>query len=456
MRPLGSVKNIHFVGIGGIGMSGIAELLLTLGYQVSGSDLKESTATLRLRELGARIHIGHNASNLEEPDVVVYSSAVPPENVELLEADKRGIPVIKRAEVLAEFMRLKYGIAVAGAHGKTTTTSMVASVLTHGGLDPTVILGGRLNVWGGSNARLGEGDILVAEADESDGSFLLLYPTLAVVTNIDREHMDHYRSMDALRNSFLEFVNRIPFYGKAFVCLDDPELQHILPKIRKKYLTYGFSSQADLRASELLMEGQKVSFNVNLRDYEYGRVEVGMPGEHNVRNALAAIAVGLELNIPFEHIKSGLRDLGGLARRFQIKGERDGILVLDDYGHHPTEIECVLKTAKQCWPDRRLVVLFQPHRFTRTYDLLEHFSVAFYDCDLLFVFPIYSAGESPIGGIDHHLLAKEIRKHGHKEVYSMDRLEAKAIIEMLKKGDVVLTLGAGDIYKLGEQILAEL
>jgi len=456
MRPLGSVKNIHFVGIGGIGMSGIAELLLTLGYQVSGSDLKESTATLRLRELGARIHIGHNASNLEEPDVVVYSSAVPPENVELLEADKRGIPVIKRAEVLAEFMRLKYGIAVAGAHGKTTTTSMVASVLTHGGLDPTVILGGRLNVWGGSNARLGEGDILVAEADESDGSFLLLYPTLAVVTNIDREHMDHYRSMDALRNSFLEFVNRIPFYGKAFVCLDDPELQHILPKIRKKYLTYGFSSQADLRASELLMEGQKVSFNVNLRDYEYGRVEVGMPGEHNVRNALAAIAVGLELNIPFEHIKSGLRDLGGLARRFQIKGERDGILVLDDYGHHPTEIECVLKTAKQCWPDRRLVVLFQPHRFTRTYDLLEHFSVAFYDCDLLFVFPIYSAGESPIGGIDHHLLAKEIRKHGHKEVYSMDRLEAKAIIEMLKKEDVVLTLGAGDIYKLGEQILAEL
>jgi len=456
MRPLGSVKNIHFVGIGGIGMSGIAELLLTLGYQVSGSDLKESTATLRLRELGARIHIGHNASNLQEPDVVVYSSAVPPENVELLEADKRGIPVIKRAEVLAEFMRLKYGIAVAGAHGKTTTTSMVASVLTHGGLDPTVILGGRLNVWGGSNARLGEGDILVAEADESDGSFLLLYPTLAVVTNIDREHMDHYRSMDALRNSFLEFVNRIPFYGKAFVCLDDPELQHILPKIRKKYLTYGFSSQADLRASELLMEGQKVSFNVNLRDYEYGRVEVGMPGEHNVRNALAAIAVGLELNIPFEHIKSGLRDLGGLARRFQIKGERDGILVLDDYGHHPTEIECVLKTAKQCWPDRRLVVLFQPHRFTRTYDLLEHFSVAFYDCDLLFVFPIYSAGESPIGGIDHHLLAKEIRKHGHKEVYSMDRLEAKAIIEMLKKGDVVLTLGAGDIYKLGEQILAEL
>jgi len=456
LRPLGSIKNIHFVGIGGIGMSGIAEILLTLGYEVSGSDLKESTATQRLRNLGAHIYIGHSASNLKDPDVVVYSSAVPLENVELLEAEKRGIPVIKRAEILAEFMRLKYGIAVAGAHGKTTTTSMVASVLTHAGLDPTVILGGRLNVWGGSNARLGKGDILVAEADESDGSFLLLYPTLVVVTNIDREHMDHYRTMDALRDAFLQFVNRVPFYGKAFLCLDDPEIQHILPKIRKKYLTYGFSSQADLRASDLIMEEQKVSFSVRLRGKEYGRVEVGMPGEHNVRNALAAIAIGLELQISFEAIRAGLKDLGGLVRRFQIKGEKHGILVLDDYGHHPTEIECVLKTAKQCWPDRRLVVLFQPHRFTRSHDLLEHFSVAFYNCDLLLVCPIYSAGESPISGIDHHLLAKEIRKHGHKQVYSLDKPDVRGIIEMLTKGDVLLTLGAGDIYKLGEQILAEL
>lgn len=456
MRPFGSTKSIHFVGIGGIGMSGIAELLLNLGYEVSGSDLKESIATQRLRSLGAKIHIGHKKENIQDPDVVVYSSAVSKENIELLEAQRKAIPVIRRAEILAELMRLKYGIAIAGAHGKTTTTSMVASVLTVAGLDPTVIIGGRLNVWGGANARLGEGNILVAEADESDGSFLRLYPSLAVVTNVDREHMDFYGSMERLKEAFVEFVNRLPFYGKAFLCLDDPEIQKILPSLNRKFLTYGLSTQADIRATEIRPSEDHVDFSVIYRDRELGTIRVGIPGLHNVRNALAAIGIGMELEIPFGKIGDGLRDLGGLHRRFQKKGERKGILVLDDYGHHPTEIMAVLKTARECWPHRRLVVLFQPHRYTRTMDLLERFATAFYESDLLFICPIYSAGEAPIAGIDHYVLGEEIRKHGHKEVICLQSLSTTSVLKHLRQGDVVITLGAGDVWKLAEELLERL
>jgi UDP-N-acetylmuramate--alanine ligase len=346
-------------------------------------------------------------------------------------------------------MRLKCGIAIAGAHGKTTTTSMVASVLTHAGLDPTVIIGGRLNVWGGANARLGEGDILVAEADESDGSFLILYPTLAVVTNIDREHMDFYKSMDALRDAFLGFINRIPFYGKAFLCLDDPEVQRILPQVKRRFLTYGLSSQADLRGTDLRMQDGRMVFLVLKEGEPVGEVELGMPGEHNVRNALAAIGIGMELEVSFDCMREGLRDLGGLNRRFQIKAQKKGILFLDDYGHHPTEIQWVLKTAKECWPQRRLVVLFQPHRYTRTQDLLGEFSTAFYHSDLLVVFPIYAAGERSIEGIDHNLLVREIKRHGHKAVVAARDLDPEEVLGLLREGDVVLTLGAGDIYRLG-------
>ncbi len=441
------------MGIGGIGMSGIAELLLNLGYEVTGSDLKEGSTIERLRQLGARISIGHREENLSDPDVVVYSSAVPLDNPEILAAQDKGIPVIKRAEILAELMRLKYGIAIAGAHGKTTTTSMVASVLTKAGLDPTVVIGGRLNVWGGANYRLGEGDILVAEADESDGSFLHLFPILAVVTNIDREHMDFYRSMETLRDTFVQFLNNLPFYGKGFLCLDDEEVQLILPRVNRKVVTYGLSQQADLRGSSIRKEGAKVSFEATFHGQPLGRIEVGVPGEHNVRNALAAVGIGLELGLSIDVIRAGLQDLGGLARRFQIKGEKKGIVFVDDYGHHPTEIHTVLKTAKEVWPFRRLVVLFQPHRYTRTRDLAERFAVSFYYSDLLVVFPIYPAGESPIDGVDHHNLAREIKSHGHKDVFVQDAMEAQLVLPLLRQGDVVLTLGAGDIFRLGEELI---
>ncbi|MFN3535490.1 MAG: UDP-N-acetylmuramate--L-alanine ligase, partial [Desulfatiglandales bacterium] len=319
--------------------------------------------------------------------------------------------------------------------------------------DPTVIVGGRLNVWGGANARLGEGDILVAEADESDGSFLRLSPTLVVVTNIDREHMDYYGSMERLRSAFVDFINSVPFYGKSFLCLDDPELQRILPRINRRFITYGLGSQAQLRALEIRLGEEFVEFSVLFNGELLGTLKAGMPGEHNVRNALAAVGIGMELGIPFEKIREGLKDLGGLHRRFQKKGEAGGILFLDDYGHHPTEIETVLKTAKDCYPHRRLVVIFQPHRYSRTKDLFERFATSFYNSDLLFVCPIYPAGESPIEGVDHHALKEEIRRHGHREVHCLEGLMPEEVLEHLREGDVLLTLGAGDVWKLGEEIL---
>jgi UDP-N-acetylmuramate--alanine ligase len=458
MTQFGKVKHIHFVGIGGIGMSGLAELLINLGYEVSGSDLRATNVTRRLADLGGTLFEGHHQDYIEGADVVVYSSAVTPDNPELSEARDRRIPVIPRAEMLAELMRLKHGVAIAGAHGKTTTTSMVASILTCGQLDPTVVIGGRLDIWGGSNAKLGQGDILVAEADESDGSFLALSPTIAVVTNIDHEHMDHYGDMAAIRQTFIDFINKVPFYGTAILCLDNEEIQSVIPRLRKRCLTYGMSPQADLQGKDLEKEQWGTSLEVLYHGRSMGRLTVGIPGEHNVLNALAAAAVGLELELEIEVIKEGLRALGGLSRRFQVKGEKKGILLLDDYGHHPTEIMATLKTVKECWPDRRLVVAFQPHRYTRTRALLDRFAISFNDADILVVSPIYPAGEKPIEGVTAERLAQSIRDHGHKDVIHCPAQEdiVPTLINLVRPGDLVMTLGAGNIHRKGDRLFEAL
>ncbi|MBL7212959.1 MAG: UDP-N-acetylmuramate--L-alanine ligase [Desulfobacteraceae bacterium] len=458
MHKFGKAKHIHLVGIGGIGMSGIAELLINLEYDVSGSDLKDTAVTRRLTGLGGNISIGHKGEHVGEADVVVYSSAVGQDNTEILEARDRNIPVIPRAEMLAELMRLKYGIAIAGAHGKTTTTSMVASILMCGHLDPTVVIGGRLDIWGGSNAKLGQGDILLAEADESDGSFLALSPTVAVITNMDHEHVDHYGDMEAIRRTFIDFINKIPFYGMAIVCLDNEEIQGIIPALRKRCLTYGMTSQADLRARGVEQEGFGVSFEVIYKNRSLGKMVVGMPGEHNVLNALAAIGVGLELDLDKGVIREGLRSLGGLERRFHVKGEKGGIVVMDDYGHHPTEIMATLKTARECWPERRLVVAFQPHRYTRTQAVFDRFVISFNEADVLMVTSIYSAGENAIDGVTGERLAQGIKKHGHKEVIFCDQEEEvlSTILSVVRPGDLVITLGAGSIYGVGDRLLERL
>lgn len=349
-------------------------------------------------------------------------------------------------------------MAIAGAHGKTSATSMVASILTCGGLDPTIVIGGRLDIWGGSNAKLGQGEILVAEADESDGSFMALSPTIAVVTNIDQEHLDHYSGMQAIRETFTNFVNKIPFYGASILCLDNTEIQNIIPNLRKRYVTYGMSAQADLQAREIEKSGLGVSFEVVCHNSSLGRVEVGMPGEHNVLNALAATAVGLELDLSMDLIRRGLKDLGGLARRFQVKGEKRGILVLDDYGHHPTEILATLKTARECWPERRLVAVFQPHRYSRTSSLFDRFVTCFNEADQLLVTKIYSAGEQPVEGVTGEILAQGIKEHGHKDVFFCpDRQELLITLDKITAGgDVVVTLGAGDVHRVGEELLDKL
>ena len=458
MTTFGKAKHVHFVGIGGIGMSGIAELLINLGYEVSGSDIKDSSVIQRLSHLGGKIYTRHAAENITGADVVVYSSAVSADNPEIVEAKEKFIPVIPRAEMLAELMRLKYGVAVAGAHGKTTTTSMIASILTCGDLDPTVVIGGRLDIWGGSNAKLGMGDILIAESDESDGSFMVLSPTISVVTNIDYEHIEHYGDMETLRQTFVSFINKVPFYGLAILCLDDEEIQGIIPLLRKRYLTYGMNSQADLRAVDIERGQTEVSFNLIFRNQSMGRVVVGMPGNHNVLNALAAISVGLELDISTQKIKEGVRNLGGLERRFQIKGEKGHILVIDDYGHHPTEVIATLQTAKECWPDRRLIVVFQPHRYTRTKALYDRFVIGFNHADILILAPIYSAGETPIEGVSAEWLYHGIKEHGHKDVIlCKNRSEIlETLLGLIGAGDTVMTLGAGDIFQVGEELLKRL
>jgi UDP-N-acetylmuramate--alanine ligase len=450
------IKHIHFVGIGGIGMSGIAEVLLNLGYLVTGSDMKESETTERLKQLGSEIVIGHHAGNITSPHVVVISSAVKNDNVEVIAAREKQIPVIPRAEMLAELMRLKYGVAIAGAHGKTTTTSMVATVLAAGGIDPTVVIGGRLNSLG-TNAKLGQGEFLVAEADESDGSFLKLSPTIGVVTTIDEEHLDYYKDIDEIKAAFLTFINKVPFYGVSILCLDQPHIQALIPLVQKRYLTYGMSSQADYQARDILFKPLGSTFKVLHHSQDLGWFELSVPGVHNINNSLAAIAVARELEVDLEVIRKALKDFSGVQRRFQIKGEIGGITIVDDYGHHPTEIKATLAAAA-AGMERRVVVVFQPHRYTRTQHLLEEFFTAFNQADALVVMDIYAAGEKPIPGVSGRALYEGIKQHGHKDVTFMSDREQIVghMVSVLKKGDLMITLGAGDVWKLGEQVVERL
>ena len=450
--------HIHFVGIGGIGMSGIAELLLNLGHQVSGSDIQESEITRRLETLGATIFYSHQSQQVAGADAVVVSSAIDSDNPEVAAANMDyHIPVIRRAEMLAELMRLKYAVLVAGAHGKTTTTSMVGTVMAEGGLDPTVIIGGRLNAWG-TNAKLGQGDFVVAEADESDGTFLLYSPTISLVTNIDTEHLDFYKDLDEIKETFLEFINQVPFYGLNILCLEDENIQGLLPRIKKRLVTYGFSAQADFQARDLAFDGMNVSYRAFYRGQELGKVSLPIPGRHNALNSLAAVAVGHELEIPFSAICRGLQEMTGVQRRFQIKGEVNGVTVIDDYGHHPTEIKAVLKTMALSFPGRRRFVLFQPHRYTRTQALFEDFTTAFYQSDVLIVTEIYAASEPVIPGVHAENLTTAIQEHGHTNVrYIPDHLAlVPSLAEEVREGDVVLTLGAGNIWQTGEALLEKL
>jgi UDP-N-acetylmuramate--alanine ligase len=443
---------IHFVGVGGIGMSGIAEVLLNLGYAVSGSDLKESETTRRLAALGGRIARGHAAENVLDVDVVVISSAVRRDNPEVVEARQRKIPVIARAEMLAELMRLKYGVAIAGSHGKTTTTSMAAHLLAHAGLDPTAVVGGKVNGFG-SNAKLGKGDYMVVEADESDGSFLRIPPTIAIVTNIDPEHLDHWKTAEALRRGFVDFVNRVPFYGLAILCIDHPTVQSLLPEVDKRVATYGESHQADYRADGIEVSGHAVRFDAFRRQEPLGRFEVAMVGRHNALNALAVIALGDEMGIPADVTRAALATFQGVQRRFTVRGEAAGVTVVDDYGHHPAEVKATLQGAREAFR-RRVICLFQPHRYTRTRDLLPEFATAFNDADVLLLTDIYAAGEEPIPGATADVLADAIRACGHRDVSLVSRADlARVARDRVKPGDLVLTLGAGDITAVGPELL---
>ena len=449
---------IHFVGIGGIGMSGIAEVLLNLGYRVSGSDARRSSITDRLEKLGANVFEGHAAANVAGAQVVVTSTAVRTDNPEVVEAVRNQVPVIPRAEMLAELMRLKYGIAIAGSHGKTTTTSMVAMVLDRAGVDPTIVVGGRINTLG-SNARLGRGDFMVVEADESDKSFLKLSPTIAVVTNIDLEHLDFYSGIEEIREHFVQFVNKVPFYGSVIICLDDPNIQMIIPQITRRVMTYGMRAHAEIAASDVQVSRENFGseFTVRRKGEELGRIKLNVPGEHNVCNALAAVAVGLDLEVEFAKIAEGLEAFTGTGRRFEVKGlipgDRSGILVVDDYGHHPTEIRATLAAAKTS--GRRLVALFQPHRYTRTAALHEEFARSFYDADVVLLTDIYAASEDPIPGVTSQALAEEIEKFGHRNVRYIGAVESgkQALLDAAQPGDLVLTLGAGSVWRAGEEFL---
>lgn len=450
---LGKIHKIHFVGIGGIGMSGIAEVLLNQGYQVSGSDRNLSEITAHLEALGAVIREGHAAENVHNADVVVYSSAVTPDNPEVQEAYRQKIPVIKRAEMLAELMRLKYGIAIAGTHGKTTTTAFTGSVLTEGKLDPTLIIGGKVRSLK-TNAKLGEGQFLVAEADEFDRSFLKLVPTLAVITNIETDHLDCYRDIEDLQQAFTTFANKVPFYGKVIACLDSPRVQEILQAIQRKVETYGLSHQADLQAVNINYREGAGQFDVVYRGGKLGNISLQIPGKHNVMNALASISVGLELELPFSVIKAGLEKFSGVSRRFEIKAVVNDMIIVDDYAHHPTEIKATLQAARSGWPGRRILAVFQPHLFTRTRDFHQEFARSFYDAHCLFITNVYPSREKPIEGITGKLIADEAVEFGHKAVrYIADRTElAAAVMAEMKPGDLVITLGAGDIWKTNQEI----
>lgn len=450
----GRLRRVHFIGVGGSGMSGLAEVLLNLGYTVSGSDAKRSETTDRLSRLGGRIFLGHDPAQIEGAQVVVYSSAVPGDNLELAAARRAGLPVIPRAELLGELMRMKFGVAVAGAHGKTTTTTLVGSVLARGGLDPTIVVGGRVHAFG-SNARLGQGQFLVAEADESDGSFLRLVPAIAVITNLDLEHLDHYGDLRAIRAAFTAFAERVPFYGLIVACAEDSEVLRALAGVAtKRTMSYGIDA-GDVRARDVELTASGARFSVWVRERSMGQAETRLMGRHNVLNALAAVCVGLELEIPFALIAQGLTEFAGVGRRFEVKGESDGVLVVDDYGHHPTEIAATLAAARV--HGRRLVVLFQPHRYTRTQALAERFGESLADADLVLVTDIYAAGEKPIPGVGADSIVKAAAQRGHAHVeYAGDLRRAQArLAEVARPGDLVLTLGAGDVWKAGEGFLAE-
>ncbi|MBN2135812.1 MAG: UDP-N-acetylmuramate--L-alanine ligase [Acidobacteria bacterium] len=453
---MGKTENIHFVGIGGIGMSGIAEVLLNMGFKISGSDLKINPIAKRLVKLGATISEGHKAENISGTDVVVYSSAVDETNPEIAEAHRLQIPVIPRAEMLGELMRMKYSIAISGSHGKTSTTSLAANILHNAGLDPTFVVGGRLKIFD-SNARLGGGDYLVAEADESDKSFLKLFPTLAVVTNIDVEHLDTYTGIEDIKDTFIQFLNKVPFFGAVIINIDDQHTQEIIPSLERRIITYGLNSQADIIASKVELKQFTTSFDVSIYGKDMGRIIQKIPGKHSVYNSLAAIAAGNEIGINFKEIQDALAKFENAERRVEVKGEVNGITILDDYGHHPTEIIATLKGLKEGW-NRRIVAIFQPHRYSRTHALMENFQRAFYQSDIVFVTDIYPAGEKNIYGVDSKTLAEGIKKFGHKAVnYEPDKIKiADQVIPLLNPGDIVITLGAGDIWKIGEEIVEKL
>ncbi|GHT43288.1 UDP-N-acetylmuramate--L-alanine ligase [Endomicrobiia bacterium] len=442
-------QNIHFVGVGGAGMSAIAEVLINLGYAVSGSDLKKTDVTDHLKNIGAKIYIGHNAKNIKSADLIVTSTAVSKRNHEVVAALNSKIPVIPRMEMLAELARLKYAVTISGTHGKTTTTSLTSLVLDEGGLDPTIVIGGRLKNLK-TSARLGKGDYIVIEADESDGSFLKLSPAIAVVTNIDNDHLGYYGNMENLKEAFVKHINCIPFYGVAVVCSDDEAVKEIIPKITRKYVTYGFTGKPDIKASDIKVLKDCTSFNVVYMGKKTGNVCIRTPGKHNILNSLAAIGVGLWLNIPFSLVAQAINKFDGVGRRLEIKGEKNGITVIDDYGHHPTEVDITLKAIKHFWPKRRLIVLFQPHRYTRANNLFNEFGKSFPDADIVKVLNIYPAGEKPIKGVTSDLILKSLKnnKCNAEKFYDLAKFS-----KTLLPGDIVLTLGAGDVWKKGEKLL---
>ena len=451
-----NIKKVHFVGIGGIGMSGIAEILLSQGFEISGSDKNSSDITVHLSNLGIKIYEGHSPENLKDADVLVYSSAVSIDNPEVHAAIERKIPIIKRSEMLAECMRMKYGIGIAGTHGKTTTTSMVGLTLTEGGIDPTIIVGGKLSGLGGTNARLGQGEFIVVEADEFDRTFLKLTPTIAAITTLESEHLDTYKDLDDIKSAFIEFANKVPFYGFVVLCMDEPALQDIIPHINKKIFTYGLTTQADIRASDISFNEFSSSFNVKYKEQNLGRIRLKIPGIHNVKNSLVAVCIAKELGIKFETIKKALESFTGVYRRFETKYNRE-ILVIDDYAHHPTETSATLAGIRSGW-NRRLIAVFQPHLYTRTRDFYQEFGRSFLNSDIFICTDVYPAREEPIEGINGQIIADAAKKFGHKNViYVKDKKEIpQKLLELKKDNDIIITMGAGDIWKFGEIFIEKL
>ncbi len=449
-----NIKKVHFVGIGGIGMSGIAEILWNQGFEVSGSDKSLSDVTERLEKLGIKVYEGHSAENLKDVDVLVYSSAVTTDNPEVKAAIERKIPVIKRSEMLAETMRMKYGIGIAGTHGKTTTTSMVGLTLTEGGIDPTIIVGGKLSSLGGTNARLGNGEFIVVEADEFDRSFLKLTPTIAALTTLESDHLDTYKDLDDIKSAFIEFASKVPFYGFVVLCLDEPALQDIIPHINKKIITYGTTAQADVRAVDITQVQFLTTYSVRYHGKLIGQITLKVPGEHNVKNSLVAVIIGTELGIDFSIIKKALESFTGVYRRFEVKYNKE-ILVVDDYAHHPTETSATLKAIRDGWDSRRLVAVFQPHLYSRTKDFYQEFGRSFLNSDVFICTDVYPAREEPIPGVTGELIAEATRKFGHKNVfYIADKKNIPAFLaEIKQEGDIIITMGAGDIWRYGEQFV---